>query len=199
MIERMFKMLRSFGLQWHLTNECDQRCQHCYIWQKHEKEGLQSTPTIKQCQFVIDDFISFCNEMGVAPYFSITGGDPLLYSLIWDVLDLIHRKGIGFTILGNPFHLTSEKTERLRNLGCVSYQMSIDGLEKTHDYLRKPGSFRATLSALPILHKAGIRSMIMSTAIIAAVVMRFLPAQQVIFLTRTRNVGDADLNSDGTK
>ncbi len=41
--------------------------------------------------------------------------------------------------------------------------MSLDGLEKTHDYLRKPGSFRATLSALPILHKVGIRSMIMST------------------------------------
>lgn len=156
-------MARSFGLQWHLTNECDQRCQHCYIWQKHEKEGLHSTPTIEQCQMVVGDFISFCNEMNVSPHLSITGGDPLLYPLIWDVLEEIRQKGIIFTILGNPFHLNSEIAKKLKKLGCVSYQMSLDGLEKTHDSLRKRGSFKATLSALPVLHDAGIRSMIMST------------------------------------
>lgn len=157
-------MKNFFGLQWHLTNECDQRCLHCYIWQKYEKEGLCSTPTIEQCKIIIDDFISFCNEMGVSPFFSITGGDPLLYPLIWDVLELIHQKGISFSILGNPFHLNDEKANRLKKLGCISYQMSIDGLEKTHDFLRKLGSFQSTLLALPILHQAGIKSMIMSTA-----------------------------------
>lgn len=156
-------MARSFGLQWHLTNECDQRCQHCYIWQKHEKESLYSTPTIEQCQMVIDDFISFCDEMNVSPHLSITGGDPLLYPLIWDALELVQQKGISFTILGNPFHLNSEIAKKLKKLGCGSYQMSIDGLEKTHDSLRKRGSFKATLSALPVLHDAGIRSMIMAT------------------------------------
>lgn len=156
-------MARSFGLQWHLTNECDQRCKHCYIWQKHDKEGLHSTPTIEQCQAVISDFILFCNEMSVSPHLSITGGDPLLYPLIWDVLEEIRQKGIIFTVLGNPFHLNSEIAKKLKKLGCVSYQMSLDGLEKTHDSLRKRGSFKATLSALPVLHDAGIRSMIMST------------------------------------
>ena len=28
---------RSFGLQWHITNQCDQRCNHCYIWGKGRK------------------------------------------------------------------------------------------------------------------------------------------------------------------
>lgn len=157
------EMAKSFGLQWHLTNECDQRCQHCYIWQKHEKEGLRSTPTIEQCRMVISDFISFCDEMNVLPHLSITGGDPLLYPLIWDVLELIRQKGVSFTILGNPFHLNSEIAKKLKDLGCVSYQMSIDGLAKTHDSLRKRGSFNATISALPVLHNAGIRSMIMAT------------------------------------
>jgi radical SAM/SPASM domain protein of ACGX system len=156
-------MLNSFGLQWHLTNECDQRCKHCYIWQKYEKEGLSLIPTIKQCQKIIQKFIIFCKEMDVAPYFSITGGDPLLYPFIWEVLEILHNKKIRFTILGNPFHLNESIALKLKKLGCVSYQMSLDGLEKTHDSLRKPESFKATLSALPVLHQAGIRSMIMST------------------------------------
>ncbi|MFA5127226.1 MAG: radical SAM/SPASM domain protein, ACGX system [Patescibacteria group bacterium] len=157
-------MSRSFGLQWHLTNDCDQRCKHCYIWQKHDKEGLTSTPTLEQCQSIIEDFCAFCGEMGVIPYFSITGGDPLLYQHIWEVLEVLRRKSISFTILGNPFHLTDDRAKLLKDLGCVSYQMSLDGLEKTHDSMRKPGSFLATLAALPLLHDVGIRSMIMSTA-----------------------------------
>lgn len=161
--EREFQMTRFFGLQWHLTNECDQRCQHCYIWQKHEKEGLSAMLTIKQCAAVIDDFIAFCSEMDVSPYIAITGGDPLLYPQIWEVLSLLHEKNIHFTILGNPFHLTLEYAEKLKKLGCLSYQMSIDGLEKTHDSLRKKGSFQTTLNSFPLLHKVGIRSLVMAT------------------------------------
>ncbi|MFA5248758.1 MAG: radical SAM/SPASM domain protein, ACGX system [Patescibacteria group bacterium] len=156
-------MNRSFGLQWHLTNECDQRCRHCYIWQKYEKEGLRKTPSLVQAKRIINDFIGFCDEMDVFPTFSITGGDPLLYSGVWEVLAAIKERGFGFTILGNPFHLTSENLSRLKDLGCANYQMSLDGLIKTHDQMRKPGSFDATVKALPLLHQYGIRSMIMST------------------------------------
>lgn len=120
-------------------------------------------PTLEQCQMIIENFVSFCDELGVAPYFSITGGDPLLYPLVWETLELIQQRGIRFTILGNPFHLNDENAKRLKELGCTNYQMSLDGLEGTHDSLRQPGSFRATLSALPVLHRAAIRSMIMST------------------------------------
>jgi radical SAM/SPASM domain protein of ACGX system len=157
------QIFRIFGLQWHVTNNCDQRCWHCYIWRKYEEEGLRIEPTIQQCYNVVCDFIDFCREVNARPYFSITGGDPLLYPHIWELLSYIHEKQIHFTILGNPFNLTPETAKRLKNLGCLSYQMSLDGLEETHDNLRKFGSFRATLDALPLLREVGIRSMIMST------------------------------------
>ena len=156
-------MAKTFGLQWHVTNECDQRCKHCYIWQKHEKEKIHVNPTIEQCYKIIEDFLSFCREMGVDPHFSITGGDPLLYSHIWELLEAIKEKEISFTILGNPFGLTPQIVSRLKNLGCTNYQMSLDGLEATHDSMRKKGSFQSTLQAIPLLHKYGVRSMIMTT------------------------------------
>lgn len=156
-------MKQYFGLQWHLTNQCDQRCKHCYIWQNKKKNSLLTTFNLKQCKAVLNDFILFCHEMNVLPHFSITGGDPLLYPYIWEVLGLIKQEGIPFNILGNPFHLNSDVAMRLKNLGCNSYQMSLDGLEETHDYVRKPGSFQATLLAIPVLNHAGIKSTIMST------------------------------------
>lgn len=41
--------------------------------------------------------------------------------------------------------------------------MSLDGLEETHDFIRKKGSFSATLSKLNCLKKAGIATTIMAT------------------------------------
>jgi MoaA/NifB/PqqE/SkfB family radical SAM enzyme len=96
-------MLKTFGLQWHVTNECDQRCKHCYIWQKHEKEGIHAIPSIDQCKRVVKSFLEFCNEMNVAAHISITGGDPLLYPHIWDLLSIVKENEIPFTILGNPY------------------------------------------------------------------------------------------------
>lgn len=44
-----------------------------------------------------------------------------------------------------------------------SYQISIDGLEKTHDRLRKSGSFKDSIRALKLLNEAGIDSCVMLT------------------------------------
>ena len=51
--------------------------------------------------------------------------------------------------MGNPFHLTDETCRRMKDCGCVKYQLSLDGLEKTHDLFRKPGSFAATIKDIP--------------------------------------------------
>ena len=156
-------MAKKFGLQWHLTNECDQRCQHCYIWRKYEREGLKSIMTITESETALNDFLYFCSLMGVSPSFSITGGDPFLYPYFWEMINLLYKQELNFTILGNGNHLTLEIAKKLKEMGCISYQMSLDGMEKLHDSLRKPGSFKVTLDALETLNQAGIRSMIMST------------------------------------
>ena len=41
--------------------------------------------------------------------------------------------------------------------------MSLDGLRKTHDYIRKPGSFDATLDALKYFDGSTIKTAIMTT------------------------------------
>lgn len=152
-----------FSLQWHITDSCDQRCKHCYIFNsKNTKSSLKETP-LDTLLLILDDFLASCRKMNKCPYLAITGGDPLLHPDIWKFLEYVSDKKCGFSIMGNPFHVTKETAKRLYDLGLDIYQMSIDGFEKTHDYFRKPGSFQATLDAIEILKKTKIHPTIMMT------------------------------------
>ena len=53
--------------------------------------------------------------------------------------------------------------KQLKELGCTTYQMSLDGLKETHDFIRKPGSFDATLNKIHVLNEVGIKSAIATT------------------------------------
>lgn len=153
---------RIFTLQWHVTDACDQRCQHCYIFRGEDKKNLSKfdADTMKK---VVYDFIHTCELLDCDPYFTITGGDPLMFSNIWPLLELIHENGAPFALLGNPFHLNADVVKRLENLGCTFYQMSLDGLKDTHDSIRKNGSFDATIDSMKFFLNSKIRLTIMST------------------------------------
>lgn len=155
-------MKNYFGLQWHITDKCDQRCKHCYIFSGKDLDNYCELP-VEILNKILEDFIVSCDKMNKLPSISITGGDPLLHKDIWKLLEKMKQYKIEFSILGNPFHITDEVAKRLYNLGCTNYQMSIDGIEITHDYIRKKGSFRETLEKIPVLKKNNIKTSIMTT------------------------------------
>ena len=154
--------MRYFSFQWHITDECDQRCKHCYIYSggNSHKPLTASRDDLKR---IFANCLDFCGTFGRIPHFYITGGDPILHPDFWPLLETFKTQDIGFSILGNPFHLNDEVCRRLKALGCEKYQLSIDGLRETHDFFRKPGSFDATLRAVKTINEAGICSVIMST------------------------------------
>lgn len=155
---------RIFSMQWHLTNKCDQACQHCYIYQDSEYlKGSKEDLSLEQAKLIVDDFLFFCKKMKCDPRLSITGGDPLLYKYFWEILSYIYSKKVPFSILGNPFHLNESVCNELKKMGCISYQMSLDGLKDAHDKIRKKGSFCATLEKIKTLKQAGIKTVIMTT------------------------------------
>ena len=151
-----------FSFQWHITDECDQRCKHCYIFAENTGK-CPDRMTKKQMEAVIKNCRDFCETFGRQPYFYLTGGDPILHPEFWTLMEMFKVDQIPFTIMGNPFHLTDEVCQRLHDYGCLRYQLSIDGIEETHDWFRKPGSYKTTLEKVAMLNKAGIRSIIMTT------------------------------------
>lgn len=155
-------MKQYFSFQWHITDECDQRCKHCYIFSEDSCKKPDAM-TWEQMQDTVDNCLDFCGMYGRLPCFYLTGGDPILHPDFWRLLALLKERDIPFTIMGNPFHLDDQVCRRMRSYGCQKYQLSLDGMRETHDWFRKPGSFDCTLEKIACIRNAGIRSVIMTT------------------------------------
>jgi radical SAM/SPASM domain protein of ACGX system len=156
-------MANSFVFQWHITEQCDQRCRHCYVFNAEKTRIPLKEVSEDAASRVLENCIDMCRTVGREPYFYLTGGDPLLHSRFWDIVGMLKSQEIAFSILGNPFHLSEQVCERLKRMGCERYQLSIDGLRETHDSIRMAGSFDATTQKVPVLRGAGIRCAVMTT------------------------------------
>lgn len=155
-------MKQYFSFQWHITDECDQRCKHCYIFSENSCKRPDAMGW-EQMKITFENCLDFFTTYDRMPYFYITGGDPILHPDFWRLLELMKEHDIPFTILGNPFHLTDDVCGKLRSYGCEKYQLSVDGMRETHDWFRKTGSFDTTLEKIGCINRAGIRSVVMTT------------------------------------
>ncbi|MBQ9021473.1 MAG: radical SAM/SPASM domain protein, ACGX system [Eggerthellaceae bacterium] len=151
-----------FAFQWHITDDCDQRCKHCYIYAEDGSKHVD-TMSWEQIEATWANIRDFCATFKRTPHPYITGGDPILHPDFWRLMELMHDEGVTFTLMGNPFHLTDEVCARLKEAGCRKYQLSLDGMRETHDWFRKPGSFDATLDAIGTINRSGMKSVVMST------------------------------------
>lgn len=155
----------SISIQWHITTECGNRCRHCYVFDEATyADERANTLSLEGLLRVLDRIEEFERKRDVSiEHFTISGGDPLLREDCFEFLSVLKEHGKSFRILGNPETLTEKNASRLKELGVDIFQMSLDGLEATHDDFRSPGSFRRTLDALELLKRHGIRSNIMFT------------------------------------
>ena len=152
-----------FAFQWHITEACDQRCRHCYIYALGSHAKFQEM-ALEDMVTVLENCKTFCQKAGRLPYLYITGGDPILHPQFWALMKLLKLSNIPFALMGNPFHLTADVCRRLKDCGCRKYQLSLDGLRETHDGIRQqPGSYDTTMAAIPLLRGAGIDVAIMTT------------------------------------
>ncbi|CAD6492420.1 MAG: Coenzyme PQQ synthesis protein E [Candidatus Argoarchaeum ethanivorans] len=154
-----------FTLQWHLTAKCDQHCKHCYMYDSptYEQE-VRNELKYETCLNIIDDFSNAIDHWGISGRINFTGGDPLLKERVFDIIEYARRKSIAVGILGNPNHLDYKTAKKLKDLGVIRYQISIDGMEETHDSLRrKKGAFEDAIRAINVLNDVGIPSVVMFT------------------------------------
>jgi selenobiotic family peptide radical SAM maturase len=154
--QRDFFSASVFTLQWHVTQQCDLRCRHCY--DRSERTPLDAEKALG----ILDDFSDFCRMKRVRGRISFSGGNPLLYPHF----DLLYLRAAqrGFTpaILGNPV-----SAGRIKELSDISkpafFQVSLEGLEKRNDSVRGAGHFRRTIRFLQVLSDLGIYSIVMLT------------------------------------
>ena len=155
------------SLQLHITAQCDQACKHCYMYNSpFYKNQLLNPMGVETWCALIREYYALIKEYSTYGLVAITGGDPMLSPILFELLDYIrnHCEGrVQVIVLGNSYHITKESAEKLKKAEVSAYQISLDGLEETHDQFRKKGSFKDSIRALRLLHEAEIEAAVSFT------------------------------------
>ena len=109
-----------FAFQWHITEECDQQCKHCYIYAlgSHAKFKEMNTDEMKT---VLQNIQTFCKRLNRLPYLYLTAATRSCTrnSGSWPMLK---AESIPFRC-GKPVS-SDGGCRRLKDFGCRKYQFS---------------------------------------------------------------------------
>ena len=135
-------------LQVHPTRRCNLRCLHCYSSSgPDEGESLN----LKLLRGVVTD----AHHEGYT-VLSVSGGEPLLYRPLGDLLEHARAHGLATTVTTNGTLLGARYLETLR--GRVDLlAISLDGVPASHDRMRgAAGAFERTRRRLEGVRAAGV-------------------------------------------
>ena len=140
---------------WELTLACDLRCGHC--GSRAGKPRPDELTTMEAFQ-VVDDLAQLgCRQITLA------GGEPTLRPDWQEIIKRIRTHKMRVTLLSNGFTWSPESAQLARQAGVSQMGFSLDGLEATHDLVRRRGSFAKVKRSVEYSRAEGIRVAIVTT------------------------------------
>ena len=92
------------------------------------------------------------------PMICLTGGEPMLHPLFFDIAGAVRDMGFFWGMTTNATLIDEESARKLREAGMSTVSVSLDGMERAHDSLRRQNSaWRRALRGLKALQEAGVR------------------------------------------
>ena len=135
-------------LQLHPTRRCNLACAHCYS---------SSGPAVREELGL--DLLTACLEDAAALGYrqlAVSGGEPLLYRPLAQLLARARALGMLTTITSNGMFATPERWRPLAALVDVA-AISIDGTEAEHDAIRRQrGAFARTVANFNVIRASGV-------------------------------------------
>ncbi len=124
-----------------LTDRCNMRCAHCMFWRRIDSPGKE---------MALQEIQQIARTTPPLRTVAMTGGEPFLRKDIHSIVEVFLCENQTQHVQVNTNGLVMDKMERLveKDLAAqtqrfLTYQVSLDGLEETHDRLRQlPGSFK---------------------------------------------------------
>ena len=127
-----------------ITNICNLTCKHCY---------LQDPGKLEIDLDIFEKAVSQFEEMGGLKLM-ISGGEPLIHSRFWELMEILPSHDLRVVILSNGT-LINRTTARKLSRYVHEVQVSIDGI-RSHDILRGKGSFERSMKGISNLCGSGI-------------------------------------------
>ena len=154
-------MVKRFVLQWHLSENCNLKCLHCYQ-ENHKPIQLK----YEQLENIYKQYKELLKKLKMKGHINITGGEPLCNPHLFKILELIKEdeENITFSILTNGTLINEKIAKKIKEYNPYYVQVSLEGGKKTNDYIRGKGTYKMIARGITNLKKQGIFTSISFTA-----------------------------------
>lgn len=133
----------------YLTNNCNQRCRHCYMYAGDIK--------IEELQY--QQWIEIINKLEQVGFKGVTftGGEITMYKGFDKLIKAAHEKGLLVTVLSNGILWSQELINELYS--CIDeIQISIDGYDsKSYYEVRRYDGFEKAITCIENFYKVGTK------------------------------------------
>lgn len=138
-------------IAWQINSECNLGCMHCCEEAGHSMPGEMNKNEIF-------NFLNQVVELKI-PYMAISGGEPLLHPLFFEVCEFIRTNNINLKVETNGEFIDEKTARHFAKLKLRSVQISLDGATaKTHEKLRISGDWNKAVGACRLLMKEGVNT-----------------------------------------
>lgn len=143
------------GMYMYLTNNCNQRCNHCYMYASTRQEDELTTAE------VVATLKEFARHGGRVVTF--TGGEATTRMDFIDIVAAAKASGLIVGLLTNGLRLTAEYVARLKDY-VDEIQLSLDGYDAaSYCEVRNTDSFNEVMRAIELVVAAGLRTTVAIT------------------------------------
>jgi MoaA/NifB/PqqE/SkfB family radical SAM enzyme len=138
-----------------VTPRCNLRCSHCFYWQELNASEYELS---------IDEIRKIASSFKHPVSLSLTGGEPFIRKDVKEIIEAFCQvcgtKEVGIATNGTLTETTVKTIRSVLGTDCLSslsVQISLDGLEGTHDAIRGVrGSFQKAMATITELKKIGV-------------------------------------------
>ena len=154
-------MVKRFILQWHLSENCNLKCLHCYQ-ENHKPIQLK----FSDLEIIYNQYKELLNKLNMKGHINITGGEPLCNPFFFKILDMIKKDSniITFSVLTNGTLITDKIAKKIASYNPYYVQVSLEGGKKTNDFIRGKGTYNKIAEGIKNLRKYNIFTSISFTA-----------------------------------
>ena len=137
-----------FIVGWELTLACNLRCGHC----------ASSAGLPRPNELTLDEALAICDQFPalLVQEVDFTGGEPLVHTFWPEIAVRLNQLNIPVRMVTNGV-LLKESVPRLVEAGIATVAVSLDGMEATHDHIRRrPGLFKQIIAGVEAALEAGV-------------------------------------------
>lgn len=142
-------------INWMITGKCNYNCRHCF--NAVDNAPLMSEWTLEEAVRLLEE----AKACGVNA-FTITGGEPMLHSHFFELLEEIYKRGMFVDELNtNGYFINRQILDRMLQLNIrPTIKISFDGI-RHHDWLRnRKGAEQDALRAIKLCLERGFKVMV---------------------------------------